>query len=39
MKKNAKNTLIGFTTRAGLTFQLEEDEEIIVDSFDFRARN
>ena len=39
MKKNAKNTLIGFTTRDGLTFQLEEDEEIIVDSFDFRARN
>ena len=39
MKKNAKNTLIGFTTRDGLKFQLEEDEEIIVDSFDFRARN
>ena len=39
MKKNASNILIGYKTRSGLVFRLEGNEEIIVDSFNFRSVN
>ena len=39
MKKNASNILIGYKTRSGLVFRLDGNEEIIVDSFNFRSVN